>query len=364
MGDRAARGRSGELRVAGRRGERGFALRDSDHRPQPRLAADHREAAHEAEGDSARRDFVGDAPVAARVRPGALRLGGQERARGAGVARVHHERAVEAAGRERQGPRPRPSPTGSRRAAPRAPAPSPARARTARHAARARARRRGRSRAGESPACAARRAAAGRGSASRSGPFRRPARRCSPSPRGGRRRRGRAAPSPAPRSPGRRRCRPSCEDEPQPASTSTAAAATATSTATGQLALPSQGVSDRNASALRRRAGSRLQSPARSRLLQPRLQLRRRRRRRRRRPAKPHAGWDFGGRDGAGAAVWERMCKQGCIVGGSGICSRQRAGVEGLLPLLHLGSSSKPGESPQWPRFAAPSTTRSTQRTA
>jgi MraZ protein len=32
---------------------------------------------------------------------------------------------------------------------------------------------------------------------------------------------------------------------------------------------------------------------------------------------------------------------QGCNVGGSGICSPQRAGVEGLLPLLHLGSNYK-----------------------
>src|SRR5437764_5067214 len=39
------------------------------------------------------------------------------------------------------------------------------------------------------------------------------------------------------------------------------------------------------------------------------------------------------------------MCKRGCIVGGSGICSPQRAGVEELLPLLHPGSSRRPAWS-------------------
>src|SRR6476659_9643811 len=41
---------------------------------------------------------------------------------------------------------------------------------------------------------------------------------------------------------------------------------------------------------------------------------------------------------------WEKMCKRGCTVGRRGLWSRQRAGVEGLLPLLHLGSNFKDGE--------------------
>jgi transcriptional regulator MraZ len=38
--------------------------------------------------------------------------------------------------------------------------------------------------------------------------------------------------------------------------------------------------------------------------------------------------------------MWGIVCNRGCIVGESGVPSRVRAGVEGLLPLLHLGSSS------------------------
>ncbi len=43
------------------------------------------------------------------------------------------------------------------------------------------------------------------------------------------------------------------------------------------------------------------------------------------------------------------MCNWGCVVGESGVCSRQRAGVEGLLPLLHLGSVFKFGAQPVVP---------------
>ena len=35
--------------------------------------------------------------------------------------------------------------------------------------------------------------------------------------------------------------------------------------------------------------------------------------------------------------LWEEMCKLGCVVGESGVERRHRTGVEGLLPLLHLG---------------------------
>lgn len=42
---------------------------------------------------------------------------------------------------------------------------------------------------------------------------------------------------------------------------------------------------------------------------------------------------------------WGKVCILSCIVGESGVCSRQRAGVEGLLPLLHLGSISDLGVS-------------------
>ncbi len=61
-------------------------------------------------------------------------------------------------------------------------------------------------------------------------------------------------------------------------------------------------------------------------------------------------------------ALWEKMCNWGCIVGESGVTSRQRAVVEELLPLLHRGSIYLIGAS-TWPS-AAPLTTRSTRRTA
>ena len=48
-------------------------------------------------------------------------------------------------------------------------------------------------------------------------------------------------------------------------------------------------------------------------------------------------------------AKWDKMCNWGCVVGGSGISSRQRAGVEGLLPLLHLGSVINFGALPSGP---------------
>jgi hypothetical protein len=54
-----------------------------------------------------------------------------------------------------------------------------------------------------------------------------------------------------------------------------------------------------------------------------------------------------------GVALWEEV----------GYGRTQRAGVEGLLPLLHLGSVSKLGDR-QWFLFVAPSTIRSTRRTA
>ena len=49
----------------------------------------------------------------------------------------------------------------------------------------------------------------------------------------------------------------------------------------------------------------------------------------------------FGGAWGRkGGYRWEEMCKLVCVVGESGVERRYRTGVEGLLPLLHLGPNS------------------------
>ena len=62
------------------------------------------------------------------------------------------------------------------------------------------------------------------------------------------------------------------------------------------------------------------------------------------------------------------MCKLGCVVGESGVERRYRTGVEGLLPLLHLGPNLFSRDTASatarrtWPS-AAPSTTASTRRT-
>ena len=67
-------------------------------------------------------------------------------------------------------------------------------------------------------------------------------------------------------------------------------------------------------------------------------------------------GW----RDGRGG----RKCANRVALWGEvGYVRPQRAGVEGLLPLLHLGSVINL-KSPQWPPSVAPSTIRSTRRTA
>ena len=49
-------------------------------------------------------------------------------------------------------------------------------------------------------------------------------------------------------------------------------------------------------------------------------------------------GTAFGGvRRSSRGHLWEGMCSRSCCVGDRGVACRQRTGVEGLLPLLHLG---------------------------
>ena len=71
------------------------------------------------------------------------------------------------------------------------------------------------------------------------------------------------------------------------------------------------------------------------------------------RAAEADRGRKSGRRCANRVALWEEV----------GYVRAQRAGVEGLLPLLHLGSVNKLG-APQWSPSAAPSTIRSTPRTA
>ena len=116
-----------------------------------------------------------------------------------------------------------------------------------------------------------------------------------------------------------------------------------------------------------RRAGAQSARRARSRAgCSGRLQ-RSGRRAGRRRPragcAERRAG-DFGRAEAPWAVWWEKMCRKGCIVGGSGLCSRaaSRGGGAPPTPPPRLGIQA--WESPQWSPSAAPSTTRSTRRTA
>src|SRR4051794_21018156 len=80
-------------------------------------------------------------------------------------------------------------------------------------------------------------------------------------------------------------------------------------------------------------------------------------------PAASRGGTRNPGRNGSACGPeWGKVCKLVCFVWGSGVEVPQRAGVEGLLPLLHPGSPSFTCVSFQWPS-AAPSTTRSMRRT-
>src|SRR3984893_5709662 len=67
-------------------------------------------------------------------------------------------------------------------------------------------------------------------------------------------------------------------------------------------------------------------------------------------------------REAAVRASGGKCARRVALWGKVGYGRAQRAGVEGLLPLLHLGSINKLG-APEWSPFAAPSTIRSTRRT-
>ena len=94
MRDRLGGGEAEQGGVPGRPRQRGAAEGGVDHGADAGIASDHREAAHEGEGDVAAAEPVGDAPVGPRDCPGA---GGSRVEEGPGLlhlARVEHDRPL------------------------------------------------------------------------------------------------------------------------------------------------------------------------------------------------------------------------------------------------------------------------------